>query len=219
MILQRISGISAIAAGATYIIGFWVYFTVLGSAQYGSSEVPAGQHIEFLVANENMMLAWNSVIYLLNAILLICIIVGLHHRLRSAPEALTQIAAAFGLIWAGLLLAAGMVETISLQQIVILSDRDIEAAITLWRSSIVIGAALGGGNEITGGMWILLVSCAAVPVKALPLLLNLIGILIGAAGILSSIPVLSDLKVVFGLGFILWFFGVGITQIVLESPD
>ncbi len=67
----------------------------------------------------------------------------------------------------------------------------------------------GGGNEITGGMWILLVSVAGLQTKTLPLPVNAIGLLVGAAGVASTIPALSAVTMVFGLGFILWFFAVG----------
>ncbi len=217
MAFQRISGLAAIAAGATYIIGFWVYFAILGPAQYGAPDAPATQHVQFLVDNQELMNAWNLVIYVLNAVLMVFIVVGLHRRVKDGPEALAQAASAFGVIWAGLILAAGMLENISLTQIVRLAASDMEAAVTLWRSTSVAGAALGGGNEITGGMWIFLLSLAGLSSKGIPLAVNLIGLLVGGAGIASTIPALSEATMIFGLGFIVWFFAVGLALIFSRS--
>ncbi|MEM9667469.1 MAG: DUF4386 family protein [Pseudomonadota bacterium] len=217
MIFQRISGASAIVAGLTYIIGFWVYFSILGPAQYGSPEIPATQHVEFLAENQDLMSSWNLVIYILNAVLMVFIVIGLYHRIKTANETLAQAASVFGIIWAGLILAAGMVENLSLTQIVRLSEQDMEAAATLWRSTVTIGAGLGGGNEITGGMWIFLLSLAGFQVKSIPTPVNIIGIVVGGAGILSTFPPLADATMIFGLGFILWFFAIGIVMIVSKD--
>ena len=211
--LQRISGISAIAAGVTYIIGFWVYFSILDPAQYGSSEVPAAQHVQFLVEHQSLMNSWNLSIYILNAILMVFIVVGLHHRVKARSEALAQTASAFGIIWAGLILAAGMVANFSLGQVVTLSGQDPEAATALWRSTVVVGAALGGGNEITGGMWIFLLSVAGLYSKSIPMLMNIIGLIVGGAGVASTIPALADVTMIFGLGFIIWFFAIGLVLV------
>ena len=52
---QRIGGLAAILAAATYLVGFWAYFTVLGPAQYGSASIAPGQHVAFLVENQQFM--------------------------------------------------------------------------------------------------------------------------------------------------------------------
>lgn len=219
MMFQRVSGVAAIAAGVTYLIGFWVYFAILGPAQYGSLGVPGAQHVAFLVDNETLMRRWNLVIYILNAVLMVFIVVGLHQRVRAGGTALAQVASAFGLIWAGLILAAGMVENISLSQIVALAEQDMAAAVSLWRSSTVVGAGLGGGNEITGGMWIFLLSGAGLQSRSIPIVVNVIGLIVGGAGIVSTIPALSEATMIFGLGFILWFFAIGLVLLVFPRSE
>ncbi|MEO1657517.1 MAG: DUF4386 domain-containing protein [Pseudomonadota bacterium] len=210
---QRVSGLSAIAAGATYIVGFWVYFSILGPAQYGSSAVPAAQHVQFLIDNQDLMTLWNLIIYTFNAVLMVLIVVGLHQRVQSGGGALAQTASAFGLIWAGFVLATGMLENISIGQIVRLAEQDMEAAVALWRPLVVVSAGLGGGNEITGGMWIFLLSWAGLQSKAIPVAVNVIGLIVGGAGVASTIPALSDATMIFGLGFILWFFIIGVVLV------
>jgi len=219
MIFQRLSGLAALAAGLTYVIGFWVYFSILGPVQYGSPAIPASDHVAFLVENAGLMSAWNLVIYVLNAVLMVVLVIGLHQRVKAAHDGLAQTAAAFGLIWAGLILATGMLTNVATAQIVQLSMHDMDAAANLWRASVVTAAGLGGGNEITGGMWILLLSLAGFQSKALPRLVNGLGVLVGGAGVLSTIPALAALTLVFGLGFIAWFFAIGVALLVMGMKD
>lgn len=222
MTFQRLSGLAAITAGATYIIGFWVYFTVLGPAQYGAASVPTSEHVRFLIEQEALMISWNLVIYVLNAVLMVLIVIGLHDRIQQGQAVLARIAAAFGLVWAGLILAAGMVFNVGIARIIALHPHDPAAAESLWHAVVAIGSGLGGGNEITGGMWIALLSLAAWRARAIPRLVSALGLVIGAAGVASTVPALSDATVVFGLGFIVWFFVIGAVLIASRStpkPD
>lgn len=219
MTFQRVSGLAAIAAGLTYVIGFWVYFSILGPAQYGSPSLPAATHVQFLVDNQALMTVWYQIIYVLNAVLMVLIVVGLHQRVK-ASGALAQIASAFGLIWAGFILATGMLVNIAIGQIVRLAAQDMEAAAAVWRSVTIVGAGLGGGNEITGGLWILLLSLAGLQTRAIPLPVTLLGFVVGGAGIASTLPALaSTATTIFGLGFIVWFVVTGVSLLALKAPQ
>ncbi len=74
-----------------------------------------------------------------------------------------------------------------------------------------MASGLGNGNgEILGGLWVLLVSIAALRAGGLPRGLNILGLLVGAVGILSIIPGLTGLTGIFGLSQIIWFVWLGI---------
>jgi len=214
---QRVGGLAAILAAATYLVGFWAYFTVLGPANYGSSLIPPSQHVEFLVENQPFMHLWNLIIFILNAILMVVISVAVHHRIKHGCEQLAQTATVFGLIWAGLILASGMVANISLEQIVKLAATDPEEAATLWLALTTVEEGIGGGNEITGGMWILLVSWAAQWARSIPSVINLLGLIVGGAGVLTMVPALTEAATVFGLGFIVWFVLVGFVLLFTKA--
>ncbi len=68
---------------------------------------------------------------------------------------------------------------------------------------------LGGGNELVGGLWVLLVSIAGWRTRALPRALNAVGIVSAAAGLITVIPGFEDVGMVFGLGLIVWFAWLG----------
>ncbi len=219
MTFQRIGGQAALLAAGTYIVGFWLYFTILASAEYGSTQVDPAQHVRFLIENQSLMLVWNLTIYAANAVLLVVLAIALHQRVRTGSAALAQTATAFALIWAGLILASGMLANVGMDAVIRLYPHDSEAAGLLWRSVTTIEEGLGGGNEIAGGLWILLVSWAGSRSKALPIALAWLGVVIGVAGLLTVIPAMSEAASVFGLGFIVWFFWVGLVLLFGKSSQ
>jgi hypothetical protein len=73
---------------------------------------------------------------------------------------------------------------------------------------------LGGGTEIVGGLWTLLISWAALRSGGLPRSLNNAGLVVGMAGILSAVPALGEAAVmVLGLGQIVWFAWLGLAML------
>jgi hypothetical protein len=154
----------------------------------------------------------NLLMYVFFGFALIVLSLALYDRLKSGAPALMQVAVAIGIIWAGSLVASGMVANAGLATIVPLYAKDpVQAALT-WQGIEAIANGLGNGNgEILGGIWTLLVSLAALRAGALPRGLNILGLLVGMVGVLTIIPVLNDFTGVFGLGEIIWFVWLGIT--------
>jgi hypothetical protein len=123
-----------------------------------------------------------------------------------------QTATAFGLIWAGLVIASGMIANIGNSTVVALFSENQDQAVLLWLAITTVQEALGGGNEIVGGLWVLLLSWAALRSGKLPKVLNYLGVLVGLAGILTVVPAFYLLMDVFGLGQIVWFAWLGIVM-------
>ena len=59
----------------------------------------------------------------------------------------------------------------------------------------------------------LLISWVALQAGGLPKALNYLGIVIGTAGILSALPGLGDVRLIFGLVQIVWFIWLGIVML------
>ena len=106
--------------------------------------------------------------------------------------------------------ATGMISNIGITAVADLDETSPAAAENLWSAIDTITDGLGGGNELVGGMWILLVSLAAWGTGRLPAGLNILGIVSALAGLVTLIPGLSDVGMVFGLGSIAWFAWAGI---------
>lgn len=208
---QKIGGIAALVMAATFVAGFAMLFAVLIPSGYLDGD-PV-KSTAFLVDNTGIMYAWNAVIYILFGALLVVLSLALYARQKDDTPALAQTATAFGVIWAGLVLASGMVANIGLTNVVALHAKDAAQAEALWLAIRTVEFGLGGGNEIAGGSWSLLVNTAGLRTGGLPKSLSVLGVVVGAAGLLTIVPVLAGLGPVFGLGLIVWFVSVGIVML------
>ena len=127
------------------------------------------------------------------------------NNLSGESFAIAKTATIFGFIWAGLVIASGMVANIGASVIVEVAGKDPDQAASLWLAMHFVVDGLGGGNEIVGGLWILLISWAGLLYRKFPKALSYLGIAVGAAGTVTLFPALTELGAVFGLGSIVWF--------------
>lgn len=217
---QKMGGIAALVAAATYIIGFAVMLTVLSPLMTGPEATDALKRVAFVVENRSVIYLWNLAIYIVNGIFLVVLVLAIHALLRAGSDAWAQAATAFGLIWGGLVLAAGMLANTSLAAVAKLHATDPTAAAVMSDTLKIVQEGLGGGNEIVGGMWALLLSIAALKAGVLSRPLNWLGLVIGIAGLLTVIPPFSEPGgAIFGLGFILWFAWAGVLLLTRPEPQ
>ena len=207
--LQKLGGISALIAAALYITGFALFLTVLDPSGYDGHV----QRVAFLTENQVASYIANLLIYVVFGVVLVVLVLALHARLKSGSEAIMQTATVFGLIWSGLVIASGMIANIGNSTVVGLFSENQDQAVALWLAIVTVQESLGGGNEIVGGLWVLIVSWAALRASKLPKMLNSLGVLVGLAGILTVVPAFDVLMDVFGLGQIVWFAWLGILML------
>lgn len=205
---QKMGGVAALIEAATFLVGMALGFTLL--APYVTGALDTTQTIAFLAENQAVVYAWNQVIYIVFGIFLVPLALALHARLQANSPGMMQTATAFGLIWAGLVIASGMIFNVGLASVIELAGSDMAQAVATWQPVHAVHIGLGGGNEIVGGMWVLLISWAALRRGGLPRLLNYFGLLVSLAGVITIVPGLSDVGAIFGLGSIVWFAWVGI---------
>ena len=112
----------------------------------------------------------------------------------------------------GTLIASGMVANAGLTTVVALNATDPTQAALTWQGIEPAIDGLGNANgEILGGLMTLLISLAALRAGEFSKGLNILGLVVGAVGIISLVPVLTGtLGPVFGLGQIIWFVWIGI---------
>ena len=157
------------------------------------------------------MLAWYIGIFIVFGAALVPFGLALRKRLVADAPILANTAAVFAMIWAGLMYATGMISNIGIESVADLAESDPDRAITVWSSIDVVTNGLGGGNELVGGIWILLVSVAGLLTARLPRWLNVVGLVTAVAGVITVVPALEVVEMVFGLGSIVWFIGAGAT--------
>jgi hypothetical protein len=126
---QKMAGISALLAGATFIVGFVLIATLLAPI---AGDLDPGQHVAFLVDNQAIMYTFNLIIYVAFGVFLVVLSLALYERLKTGSPAMIQTATAFGIIWATLVIASGMVANIGMGVVVALSSSEPAQAATVW---------------------------------------------------------------------------------------
>ena len=206
--LQRAGGIAALCEALIYVFGFVLF---LGVLDYSGYDGPEGR-VAFLVDNRVTLYVGNLVIYVLFGIALVVLTVALADALRQRAPALSAVAAAFGLIWAALVIASGMIANVGIASAIDVYASDPTQAATMWLALSAVGEGLGGGNEIVGGVWVLLVSIAGLRARRFPRPLHWLGLVVGSAGVLTVVPALEIMMAVFGLTQIVWFAWLGVAR-------
>lgn len=216
---QKTGGIAALIMAATWVVGFVVLLGVLTPAGYYDEGVNAVEKVTILADNQAIASIGYLVPFVVWGIFQVVLALALYERLKAGAPAMAQTATAIGLIWAGLVIASGMVANVGIAAVVDLYGNDPAQAGSAWQAIETVQLGLGGGNEIAGGVWVLLIGWAALRAQELPRALNYLGMAAGVAGILTVVPVLEvvgaveALGIVFGLGLIVWFVWLGIIML------
>ncbi|MAY32621.1 MAG: hypothetical protein CMM86_08455 [Rhodovulum sp.] len=198
MTLSRAGGISALICALTYVIGMAVLLVIL--VPLGYLDTPVGELPLAVQTVPGVMIAWNTVIYIVNALALIVLVTALSAQMRTGAPAMAAVAQGAGLIWAALVLGAGMIANVAVE----LATAHPDTAAPLWHALHAVELGLGGGNEIAGGFWITVVSLGAGHFGRG---IRLVGAFTGLSGVATIVPAVGDpAGAVFGVGAILWFF-------------
>ena len=87
-----------------------------------------------------------------------------------------------------------MIYNAGMAAVVDLHGTDPAQAVSVWQAIEPVAQGLGGsGGELLGGLWVLLVSVAALRARRLPRSLNWLGVALGAVGVLSVVPAAQGL--------------------------
>jgi len=206
--LQKAGGVAALLEAAIYISAF-VFFGAFWNFPMDADSV---QKFAFLAENQDVLSIVNFIMYVLFGIILAVLVLALHERLKLNTPIFSQIASIFGVIWVGLVIASGMISNVGLTAALELSTKDPEQAMTVWRTIYSVVEGIGGGNEIVGGLWVLLLSIAALKGKELHKTLNYLGLFVGTVGILTIYPA-EVFTEIFGISQIVWFSWLGVSML------
>jgi len=206
--LQKFGGFAALYMAFAHLTGLLIFVVVLDYI----SITDLAQKVAMNVDNQAVVFSTNLLMYVFFGFFLIVFALALYNRLKAGAPALMQVATVIGIIWAGSLIASGMVANAGLTTLVELNATNPTQAALTWQAIEPTIDGLGNANgEILGGLMTLLISLAALRARDLPKRLNILGLVVGAFGIISLVPMLTGtLGPVFGLGQIIWFIWMGI---------
>ncbi len=206
--LQKWGGAAALYEALAYIIGIVGFVAVVNISEI----MDPLQKVAAIVENKDLLTVLHLIVYVIWGASLVVLALALHERLRGNTSGLARTATAFGIIWAVLVIASGMIYNVGMETVATLSVNNADQAATVWLAIESIFNGLGGGVEVVGGIWVLLLSAAAMRNGGMPGAFNIFGFVVGAAGIITVVPALGEIGgMLFGLMQIVWFAWLGIT--------
>lgn len=215
--LQRWGAWAGAICAATYIFGFVMILAVLADTGIGSADAEQAAVVAYIAEHPGVMSVWYLSIYVLNGLALAVLVLALAQHVSERSPDLSQLVRAFGLMWATLIIAAGMAANVGLSKVVALHATDPVAAIALWDIVELIENGIGGGNEVLGGVLAILTSFAILATPQPSRTFAGFSLFIGVAGLLTLFHPLQDVAgAVFGLGYILWFLWIAL--ILYRTP-
>ena len=205
--LQKMGGVAALFHAAAYLIGIVMYFAVLSPIIDASPD----QYVAQIAQYQTTMTIWIFIAYWVAGFCLVIVALALYECLKDGEPALMQISTVLGIIWAGLIIGSGNLMMHGFGQIAQLYVTNPAQAETVLAGLGIVENGIVSGNELIGGLWVLLLSSSALRTGKLNKGLNYLGILIGVSGIISMIPpIAEDAMTFFGLSMIVWFAWLGI---------
>ncbi len=207
--LQKVGGIAALICAGTFILAMGLVATLLTPML--DSSLPYDQFMAFYIPHQSLVFVWHFNMYLVNGTFLALLVLALYQQLKTSAPALSLAAACFGLFWTGMVFASGFISLYGWQTIDRLSSTDPSQAETLRLVVYTISTGIDTSDRFLGCLWVLLTCWAALRTRQLTRPLNTLGLVIGIAGIVSSIsPALTELGIAFGVGVIVWWVWLGV---------
>lgn len=208
--LQKWGGAAALYEALAYIIGFIGFIAVVN---VGGIADPL-EKVAAIVENQGLLTALHLIVYVAWGASLVVLTLALHERLDGKNSALARTATAFGIIWAVLVIASGMIYNVGMETVVALQAANPEQAATVWLAIESVFTGLGGGVEVVGGIWVILLSAAGLRSGNFARALHYLGFVVGAAGVVSVVPAIAGISAsIFGLTQIVWFAWLGIAML------
>ena len=198
--IARAVSLGSLGMAACYIILFVIYGALLTTPSGDISE-----KVAYLLANRILVEVSYIIGYLVFAICLIVTSVALYLVEGVHSQLLKSVTLVFGVIWAAVLFIAGMISLTSMSLMSSMDPENLSAITSIYRSMLLLENSLGGGIELIGGVWVLLLGWLSLKHGAFSrawAVFSLCKGAIGVATVFSSEPILRDL---FGLTGIVWF--------------
>ncbi len=214
---QKMGGVAALVMAATFLVFAAVFGGTLMPSGYFDAGLELVQKVTIVIENQYVLFTAYFAGFVIFGVFLVVLALVLHDRLKAADPTKTRAATAFGLIFAGLAIASGMVATIGIRTVVDLFESDPAQAGVVWAAIESVQIGLAATNEIVGGLWILLVSWLALRARELPKLLNYLGAAIGMVGFLIVVLPPNVVGPIFALGLVIWFVWIGTVMLRSNS--
>lgn len=212
--LGKIGGIAALYLGLCYTAGIGLFLIVLDLPSITSAE----EKLNLLAKNTLLIHGMHLAIYVVFGVVLTAFVFAWHEILKDVAPASARFGSVLGFIWAGLLIASGMVTVAGIGPTLEIMETDPSTAALYWSGIETVAEGIGlGQGEILGGLMTLVFSLAALRGGIFPKALNYLGIIVGVAGLVSILPGLHDVAALFGIAQLVWFLWLGVIFLRAET--
>lgn len=144
----KLGGFTALIEALLYVIGMVILAFVLAPAMENApSEV---DKLQFILEHKSLFQIWNLLIYVLFGLLLVPLTIAINQPFGTDSLMASKVTPIFGFIWAGLVIASGMINNVGLDSVDTLFASNPEAALASWKTIATIQNGLGGGVEVVG---------------------------------------------------------------------
>lgn len=218
---RKAGGIASLVCGLTYIFGFVLFFGLI-EAPVDSTEI---SHLHFLLSQRDTFFMGYIVIGIVFSLGLILLNQSLLDTFKKTSPITAQFNSSLGNIWATFVLASTFIFLVSLPFLANYAETSEDNAIVVLNSVEIVVDALGGGIELLGALWVLIISYMGIKANRYAKIVHIFGVTAGVAGVLTlfsglsfleTVPLFEAATAIFGLGQIVWFFALGIAMI---KPD
>ena len=206
-ILLRFGGLASIGMALCYVAMAVIF---LGMLSMPAGLDTAGK-IQYLQQHHLLVASGYGIGYLLFGMLLAIVLKALQRVFANTSSAVSALSERFGNVWLALMMASGMMALIGLQMVFRLMESDPQQALALYNTRNLLTESLGGGIELVGGLWVLLLSISGLQQQCLGKALHMLGLVVGALGILTVMHTLPYLKDAFGITQLIWFIWLGVS--------
>ncbi len=213
---SKIGIVSSLYMALAYITGIIIFVVVLKYPQITEDM----DKVKIVVEMKSMVFLTNLIMYVLFGPVLILFILFLKSMLDNSRTVLVRFSAIIGYIWAGSLTASGMIANGAIEPITRLFSDNPDQAIYLWQMLDTVSISIGNGNgEILGGLMTLGFGIAILKDAHLSRGLGVFVLIVRVIGIISLIPTLASLAVVFGILQLVWFVLTGFSSIRIKRDS
>ena len=116
--LQKVGGIAALIAAATYLFAMGLAVSVLKPMT--DTSLGFQEYMSFLIANKPLVFLWHFAMYFINGACLVVLVLAIHERLKESSPDLARIASAFGFIWTAFVFLSGLITNYGIETLITL---------------------------------------------------------------------------------------------------
>lgn len=207
---NKLAAASLLLMATSYVILMVIYGAILVMP----ADLTDVDKLGWVTENLGMINLTYVIGYVLFSCLLLVVSIQVENIIKVDSPFWAKTTHSFGLIWALLLTATGLIVITSNN---LISEAELSSALAYYHTSNLLSDALGGGIEFTGGVWILLIGAFGFYTRTFGLAFSGFSVIKGITGIATLFSTDMVLRIAFGLTGVVWFIWFAVVLLTLNK--